>query len=60
MKLITDEVKLSLGQIAPLVELSVNKSKVRENRRQAALMSLKDWENQMRKVMENDFKSATK
>lgn len=60
MKTITDAVKLSLGQIAPLVELSVNKSKVRENRRQAALMSLKDWENQMRKVMENDFKSATK
>ena len=51
MKLITDAVKLSLGQMAPLVELSVNKSKVRENRRQAALMSLKDWENQMRKVM---------
>ena len=60
MKTITNAVKLSLGQIAPLVELSVDKSKVRENRRQAALMSLKDWENQMRKVMENDFKSATK
>ena len=60
MKTITNTVKLSLGQIAPLVELSVDKSKVRENRRQAALMSLKDWENQMRKVMENDFKSATK
>ena len=60
MKTITNAVKLSLGQIAPLVELSVDKSKVRENRRRAALMSLKDWENQMRKVMENDFKSATK
>ena len=51
MKSITNIVKLTLAQSYPQIVLSVNQAKVRENRRKARAMSMKDWDKQMSEVL---------
>ena len=51
MKGITNIVKLTLAQSYPQIVLSINQAKVRENRRKARSMSMKDWDKQMSEVL---------
>lgn len=51
MKGITNIVKLTLAQSYPQIVLSINQAKVRENRRKARAMSMKDWDKQMSEVL---------
>ena len=51
MRNITNAVKLTLAKSYPQIVLSVNQSKVRENRRKVLSMTMKDWDKQMSEVL---------